>query len=88
MRLDIFLKRTGLAKQRALAKQACDAGRVRVDGRAARAAREMATGHRVTLETAGGFLEIEVTGLPDRNYKRREGQAFYRIVEERHREVA
>ena len=87
MRLDVFLKRTGLLKQRTLAKDACDGGRIRVGGRPAKAGKEIAPGDTIALETAWGFLEIEVTGLPDRNYKRHDGQAFYRVREERHKEV-
>lgn len=88
MRLDLFLKQTGLIKQRTLAREACDRGGVMVDGRPAKAGKEIAAGHRITLETARGFLEIEVVGLPTRNYKRTEGEAFYRIREERHKEVS
>jgi len=87
LRLDVFLKRTGLLKQRTLARDACEEGQVRVDGRVAKAGKDIAAGHKIALETAHGFLEIEVVGLPARNYKRHEGEAFYRILEERHREV-
>lgn len=87
MRLDIFLKRTGLLKQRTLSKELCARGRVRVDGGEAKASKEIAPGHTITLETAHGFLEIEVIGLPDRNHKRKDGGAFFRIIEERREEV-
>ena len=87
MRLDVFLKRTGLLKQRTLAREVCEGGQVRVDGRVAKASKEIAPGHTIALEMAYVFLEIEVVGLPHRNYKRREGEAFYRIMEERHKEV-
>lgn len=87
MRLDTFLKRTGLVKQRTLAKAICDAGGVRVGGRAAKAGKEIAAGDRITLETDEEFLELAVSGLPSRNYKRRDGQAFYEIKGQRHKEV-
>jgi ribosomal 50S subunit-recycling heat shock protein len=87
LRLDVFLKRTGLVKQRTLAREACDGGLVRVGGRVAKAGKEVAPGQRIALETAHEFLDIEIVGLPDRNYRRREGEVFYRIREERHKEV-
>jgi ribosomal 50S subunit-recycling heat shock protein len=87
VRLDLFLKRTGLIKQRASAKEACEKGWVKVDGRPAKAGKLVAAGSLVTLETAESFLELEVTGLPARNYKRTDGEAFYRIREKRHKEV-
>ncbi|MYF92790.1 MAG: RNA-binding S4 domain-containing protein, partial [Gemmatimonadetes bacterium] len=37
MRLDIFLKNTGLIKQRSEAKRACDAGQVQIGGRQVKA---------------------------------------------------
>jgi ribosomal 50S subunit-recycling heat shock protein len=87
LRLDVFLKRTGLLKQRTLAREVCQGGQVRVDGRVAKASKEIAPGHTIVVETAYAFLEIEVVGLPSRNYRRREGETFYRIMDERHREV-
>jgi len=87
LRLDVFLKRTGLLKQRTLAREACEGGQVRVGGRVAKAGKEIAPGETIALETAYEFLEIEVVGLPGRNYRRREGEAFYRIREGRHKEV-
>lgn len=79
MRLDVFLKRTGLAKQRTLAKESCDRGLVKVDGREAKASKEIGPGAAIGIATPRGALEIEVTSLPERNYKRKEGEAFYRI---------
>lgn len=79
MRIDVFLKRTGLLKQRTLAKEMCDRGRVAVDGREAKAGKEIGPGMVIRLEAGRGMLELEVVGLPQRNYKRREGEAFYRI---------
>ena len=87
MRLDLFLKRTGLIKQRASAKEACEKGLVRMDGRGAKAGKLVAAGSLLTLEVADGFLEIEITGLPLRNYKRTDGEAFYRVREKRHKDV-
>jgi ribosomal 50S subunit-recycling heat shock protein len=83
VRLDIFLKRTGLLKQRTAAKETCDEGRVRVGGCAAKAGREIGAGDIVTLDTPVELVEIEILDLPDRNCKRKDGQAFYRIREQR-----
>jgi ribosomal 50S subunit-recycling heat shock protein len=79
VRLDVFLRRTGLLKQRALAKEGCDRGRVSVDGREAKAGKEIGPGMVIRLETTRGVLEIEVVGLPQRNYKRKDGEVFYKI---------
>ena len=80
MRLDLFLKRTGLLKHRAVAKETCDRGEIRVDGTKAKASNDISPGSRIELELPRELLEIRIKGLPDRNYKRGEGEAFYEVV--------
>ncbi len=81
MRLDVFLKRVGLCKQRALAKELCDAGRVRMDGAAVKPGREVREGRTLEIEFKREILRIEVTGLPGRNYRKGDGEAFYNVIE-------
>lgn len=81
MRLDAFLKRVGLVKQRSLAKEICSQGRVTVDGRESKAGKEIGIGSVVGVELRDEHFEIEIVGLPARNYKRKEGEAFYRVIE-------
>jgi ribosomal 50S subunit-recycling heat shock protein len=85
LRLDIFLKRVGLIKQRTLAKEVCDRGSVRVDGRKAKAGKEVACGQVIALDLRDEFLEIQVLSLPGRSYKRKGGEAFYRIIDHERR---
>lgn len=87
MRLDVFLKRVGLCKQRTLAKELCGRGRVRMDGGAAKAGREVSPGRTIEIEFTRETLKIEITGLPDRNYRKQDGEAFYRIVERSEKDV-
>jgi ribosomal 50S subunit-recycling heat shock protein len=77
----MFLKRVGLCKQRTLAKELCERGRVRMDGGRARAGKEVAPGRTLEIEFGREILKIIITGLPDRNYRKKDGEAFYRIVE-------
>jgi ribosomal 50S subunit-recycling heat shock protein len=86
LRLDIFLKRTGVIKQRSLAKEICDKGSVSVDGRKAKAGKEIDCGRIITLDLRDEFLEIEVLSLPGRNYKRTSGEGFYRIIDREQRD--
>jgi len=80
LRLDVFLKRVGLVKQRTQARQVCDLGRVTVDGNKAKAGREIDVGRVLGLDLPREFIEMNVLGLPDRNFKRQQGEAFYRVV--------
>jgi len=84
LRLDIFLKRVGLVKQRTQAKLICDRGRVTVDGNKAKAGKEIGAGRVIGLDLSREYIEINILELPDRNFKRQQGEAFYRVV--RHEE--
>jgi ribosomal 50S subunit-recycling heat shock protein len=80
LRLDAFLKRVGLIRQRTVAKQLCDAGAVSVDGKRAKAGKEIGVGRTIALDLDGEFIEVEVLDLPAKNYKRKAGEIFYRVI--------
>ena len=86
MRLDVFLKKTGLIKQRSLAKEICDRGSVSVDGRKAKAGKEIDCGRVITLDLRDEFLEIEVLSLPARIFKRKAGEECYKVIDREHRD--
>lgn len=85
-RLDIFLKHTGLIKQRSQAKRACEDGRVILivpsGEKTAKASQAVHVGERVRIETMTRRIEIEVLALPDRTPARSERQRFYRLLSE------
>ena len=86
MRLDIFLKNTGLIKQRSEAKRACDAGQVQIGGRPVKAAHSVTVGEQICIATPTRLLDIEVLGIPERQPARRDRHRFYRILREEHRD--
>lgn len=49
MRLDKFLKVSRLIKRRTVANEACDSGRVEVNGKVARASYDVKTGDKITI---------------------------------------
>ena len=85
-RLDLFLKNTGLIKQRAEAKRACDEGRVRVDGHPAKAGRTVSSGEIVSCELAERYIEVEVLTVPERQPSRKERARCYRLVRQERRD--
>ena len=85
-RLDIFLRNTGLIKQRSEAKRACDDGRVRVDGRAAKAGRMVSVGEIVAIETADQYVEAEILDIPAHPPPRRERPRYYRLLRRERRD--
>ncbi len=58
MRLDKFLKVSRLIKRRTVANEACDAGRVKINGKVAKASAEVKVGD--VLEIALGTREVRV----------------------------
>jgi ribosomal 50S subunit-recycling heat shock protein len=77
----MFLKRVGLIKQRSLAKAICDEGLVKLDGRTAKAGKDVGPGRLLEIDLATERMEIEILDLPGRNYKKEKGRAFYRVIE-------
>ncbi len=60
MRLDKFLKVSRVIKRRTVAKQACEGGRVTVNGRTGKAGSEIAPGDVVTVSFGPRFLKFKV----------------------------
>ena len=64
MRLDLFLKISRLVKRRAMAQEMCGAGRVLVNGLAAKPAREIRPGDTVRLSYSSRTIDIKVLTVP------------------------
>ena len=79
MRLDKFLKVSRLIKRRTIANEACDAGRVLVGGKPARASYEVKVGD--ILEIGLGTREVKVEVLTVREFAPKEDASLmYRIL--------
>ena len=64
MRLDKFLKVSRLIKRRTVANEACDAGRVQINGRVAKASVDVKVGDEIAIafgnkETKAGVLSLQ-----------------------------
>ncbi len=60
MRLDKYLKVTRLIKRRTIANEACDAGKILVNGKAARASYDVKVGDRIEINMGTKPLKVEV----------------------------
>ena len=60
MRLDKYLKVTRLIKRRTIANEACDAGRIVVNGKAARASYDVKEGDIVEINMGSRPLKVRV----------------------------
>lgn len=80
MRLDKYLKVSRIIKRRTVANEACDAQRVLVNGKAARASYEVKLGDKIQIELGQRPLTIQVTGLSEVTTKENASQN-YTIIE-------
>ena len=60
VRIDIWLWAARFFKTRALAKRACELGRIESNGQPAKPAREVRVGDRLRVTTEGGDFQVEV----------------------------
>lgn len=80
MRLDKYLKISRLIKRRTVANEACDAGRVSVNGKIARASYEVKVGDVLSITMGERTIEARVLSVTE--YARKdEAAALYEIVE-------
>ena len=80
MRLDKYLKVSRLIKRRTVAKEVCDAGRVLVNERPAKAATEVEPGDRIRIGFGTRQLNVEVVAVAE-NIKANQAQELYRILD-------
>ena len=83
MRLDQFLKLSRLIKQRTMAKQACDGGRISLLGRNARAGGEVHVGDEIILNLRDRFIRVRVLEVPMGNVSKVRARTLYEVLEER-----
>lgn len=65
MRLDKYLKVSRLIKRRTVANEACDAGRILVNGKAARASYDVKPGDVLSIQLGARELRAEVVSVQE-----------------------
>ena len=68
MRLDKFLKVSRLIKRRTVANEACDAGRVLVNGVVAKASVKVKVGDIIEIQFGTKTVKVEVLDIQDTNH--------------------
>ena len=69
MRLDKYLKVSRLVKRRTVANEACDAGRVSVNGKPAKASVEVKVGDVIEIGFGNRQVKVEVTEIVETTRK-------------------
>ena len=79
MRLDKFLKVSRLIKRRTVANEACDAGRVMVNGKPAKASVNVKVGDVIEIMFGTKTVKVEVLDLQDTT-KKEEAKDLFRYI--------
>ena len=80
MRLDKWLKVSRLIKRRTVAQEACDAGRVSVNGRTAKPSAEIKPGDTVEISFGSKTLRAEVLSVQEA-VRKDDAAAMYREIQ-------
>ncbi len=81
MRIDKFLKVSRILKRRTLAQQACDKGKVIVNGKEVKPARPVKVGDVVELKFTGGAVKFRILNIKE-TVKKDEAATLYEIISE------
>ena len=80
MRLDKYLKVSRIIKRRTVANDACDAARVSVNGRPAKASYDVKVGDIIEIRFGARTLKVEVLRVAD-NVRKDDAVGLYREVQ-------
>ena len=79
MRLDKFLKVSRIIKRRTVANEACDADRVIINGRSAKASTQVKEGDILEIAFGNNPLKVEVLSIKE-TVKKDEAKEMYRVI--------
>ena len=79
MRLDKYLKVSRLIKRRTVANEACDNGRICVNGNVAKASYEVKPGDRIEITLGTRTVAVEVVQVAD-NVRKDDAGAMYKEI--------
>ena len=79
MRLDKYLKVSRLIKRRTVANEACDNGRISVNGRVVKASYEVKPGDRIEISMGYRTVAVEVVQVSD-NVRKVDAVTMYKGI--------
>lgn len=79
MRLDKYLKVSRLIKRRPVANETCDAGRIKVNDKVAKASLNVKVGDIIEIGFGDKQVKVEVLSLEE-TYKKDEAKELYRML--------
>ena len=79
MRIDKFLKNSRLIKRRTVAKEACEQGRVEVNGKVAKPGLELKTGDEIQVTFGSNSLKVRVIAMPE-SVRKEDAETLYEVI--------
>ena len=79
MRLDKYLKVSRLIKRRTVANEACDNGRISVNGRVVKASYEVKVGDKIEIAMGARTVAVDVVQVAD-NVRKDDAGAMYKEI--------
>lgn len=79
MRIDKFLKNSRIIKRRPVAKEACEQGRVKINGRLAKPGDILKLGDEVEIEFGTGAMKFRVLRLEE-HVAKKDAESLYEIL--------
>jgi len=81
LRLDLFLKASRLCDRRTLAQKLCDAGRVAINGKAAKSSHAVKVGDEIRVQRRNKLTTVRVLTVPTaRQTSRKEASSLYEVL--------
>lgn len=80
MRIDKFLKNSRIIKRRTVAKEACEQGRIMVNGKEAKPGLDLKVGDEIFIQFGNGSLKVEVAALLE-SCRKEDAPAMYKVIE-------
>ncbi len=83
----MYLDAVCILKSRSMAKEACDRGKIALNGEKAKASRAVSAGDRILLDLGVRVLEVEVVDVPPRRVSKKEAHDYYRVLRDERPEL-
>ena len=80
MRIDKFLKNSRIIKRRTVAKDACDQGRISVNGKVAKPGTDVEPGDEIYIQFGKGSLRARVLAVPE-TVRKEDAAGMYEVLE-------
>lgn len=80
MRLDKYLKVSRIIKRRTVAKEACDSGRVSINGKVAKAGTEIMEGDIIDITFANKSLKAKIVNISE-HVRKDDASSMYEILQ-------